>query len=113
MKQVLFCLLLMLVPSVCLAQESTAFVDPENGVAIKTDLSGFSVGQSRTIHFNMNTGKTVQTDLPAGMGYIYIYNAETREGVIEFSRTDQYQYRGYLYDYSRHPCYGGAYRAYR
>jgi len=92
----------------CLGQ--TAFVDQHNGVQIKTDLSGLQYGASRTIHFDEN-GPTAEVNLPPGAGYIYIYNAQTRKGVIEFSREPRYV--PYLFDYSRFPCYGGAYRHYR
>ena len=95
-----------LIPSACLGQ--TAFVDPHNGVQIKTDLSGLQYGGSRTVYFDDDG--TIETNLPPDVGYIYIYNAQTRKGVIEFSRGDNY--RPYLFDYSRHSRYRGRYHQY-
>jgi len=99
--------LVCLIPSVCLGQ--TAFVDPPNKVQIKTDLSNLQYGATRTIYFD--DVSVVEANLPPGAGYIYIYNAQTRKGVIEFSREPRYI--PYLFNYSRFPGYGGAYRHYR
>lgn len=108
MKHFLFALACLIMPSVCFGQQA-AFADERNNVTIQTDLSGIQWGASRTIHFDNSNGVKVESvqDLPPGMGYIYIYNSQTRKGVIEFSRTDEYRYYPYLYDYSRHSRYGG------
>ncbi len=91
----LLVLFVCLVPSLCYGQ--TAFVDPRDNVQIKTNLNNLQYGGSRTIHFDEN-GPTVEANLPADVGYIYIYNAETRKGVIEFSRPSVRYYYYPLYN---------------
>jgi hypothetical protein len=71
--------------------------------------------QSWSIYFDNSSGEPVvesELYIPEGMGYILIYNGETKKGVINFSRNDRHYSPYPLYDYSRHPCYGGRYRAY-
>ncbi len=93
----LFLALACLMPSICLGQN--AFVDPQNNVKIKTNLDTFEYGATRTIYFDNNDNSTIEANLPEGVGYIYIYDAYTRKGVIEFSRTPRY--------IPAYPYYGG------
>lgn len=100
MKHFLLALACLILPSVCFGQ--TAFVDPDHHVKITTDLSTLDYNATRTITFDEN-GPTSEVNLPPDTGYIYIYNPQTRKGVIEFSRT--LRYSPYLFDYSRLRCY--------
>ncbi len=100
MKQFLLTLACLFIPSVCLGQ--VAFVDPVNGVTIKRDLSDLQYNATRTIYFDDHG--SVEANLPPDTGYIYIYNAQTRKGVIEFSRKPSCIY---LFDCYDLPCSGG------
>lgn len=97
MKHLFLALACLVLPSTCLGQ--TAFVDPQSNTRINTNLNNLQYGGSRTIYFDNNDGSSVEANLPADVGYIYIYNPQTRKGVIEFSRPS---YRYYSY-----PVYGG------
>lgn len=104
MKQFFLTLACLFLPSVCLGQ--VAVVDPLSGVTIKRDLSDLQYNATRTIYFDNNDGTSVEANLPPDTGYIYIYNSQTRKGVVEFSRQPQCIYR--LNDCYELPC--GGYR---
>lgn len=101
MKHFLLSLVCLIMPSFCFAQ--VAIVDQENGITIKNNLNTVDYGATRTIYFDNNDGSSVEANLPADMGYIYIYDSKTRKGVVEFSRTNRY-YAYPLYDYGG-SCY--------